>query len=161
LALSDLSGDSDVATRANEGAAGKHPACQLRGPRILNLCELYEHNPVVLALFVNSGACPEVLTDMQRLLGQFPGVRFAAVEVKGHRNALRQLVRSRGLSFPVGYDEDGALAAIYRLASCPQLTFLLPGGTVQSEALLTTPPIATLRARVSGLEAAARARGFR
>jgi hypothetical protein len=61
----------------------------------------------------------------------------------------------------VGFDSDGVLASMYRLASCPQLTFVLPAGIVQSPALLNRPPLATLRARVAELVAAAKARGWK
>jgi hypothetical protein len=156
LALGSLPGDADVATTAHEGAAGNIPACRERGPGILNVCQLYEQGPVVLALFVDDGSCPNVLGDLQRLLGSFPGVRFAAVAIKGGTGGVRKLIRSKDLTFPVGLDRDGALAALYKLATCPQLSFILPGGVVQSKALLTRPSEATLRARVGALAQAAR-----
>jgi hypothetical protein len=161
LALSDLQGEANVATHANDGSAGAKPACSVRGARILNVCQLYEQGPVVLALFVDSGSCPGILEDMQKLAPSFPGVRFAAVAVKGDRGQLRRLVRSRGLTFPVGIDKDGALVVLYKVASCPQVSFAYPGGVVQSKALLLRPPIATLRARIGELVAAARAHGWR
>jgi hypothetical protein len=161
LATGNVNGDANVATRADDGEAGKRPACSVRGGGILNVCQLYEQGPVVLALFVDLGSCPAVLSDMEALAPSFPGVRFAAVAIKGDRGSLRKLIRSRGLvHVPVGIDEDGALAALYRVASCPQLTFAYPGGVVQSRALLTRPPPATLRARVQELVADARARGW-
>jgi AhpC/TSA family len=155
LALGKLPGDADVATTAHEGAAGNIPACRERGSEILNICELYEQGPVVLALFVDSESCPNVLGDMQQLLPGFPGVRFAAVAIKGGTGGVRKLIRSKRLTFPVGLDRDGALAALYKLATCPQLSFILPGGVVQSKALLTRPSQATLRARVAALVRAA------
>jgi hypothetical protein len=161
LATSDLSGDADIAIHADEGEAGKHPACTERGTRILNICELYEHGPVVLALFVNEGACPGILSEMQTLVPEFPGVRFAAVSIKGDRGRLRALVRARGLSFPLGIDNEGTLVGLYKVASCPQVTLAYPGGIVQSRALLAHTSLATLRARVRRLVAASRARGWR
>jgi hypothetical protein len=156
-----LVGNADVATRPNQGSEGNVPACQERGPEILNICELYERGPVVLTLFIYAGSCEAILGDMQAIAPSFPGVRFAAVSIKGNRAALRRLVRKRGLAFPVGLDEEGILARLYKLASCPQVTFVLPNGVVQSEALLSQPSRATLRARVAELVAAARARGWR
>jgi hypothetical protein len=161
LALGSLEGDADVATRADEGEAGRVPACRLRGPRILNICALYEGHPVVLALFVAGGSCARVLGQMQALVAAFPGVRFAAVEIRGDRGQLRRLVRVHGLTFPVGIDRDGALAALYKVASCPQVTLAYPGGEVQSRPLLASPAPGELRARVGQLVAASRARGWR
>jgi hypothetical protein len=161
LVTGNLRGAADVATHPNQGTAGRVPACRERGSQILNICELYEQGPVVLALFVDSGSCPAVLGDLQALVSSFPGVRFAAVSIMGNRGALRRLVRSHGLTMPVGIDNDGALAALYKLASCPQVSFALPGGTVQSGALLRRLPPAQLRARVSELVAASRRRGWR
>ena len=134
------------------------PACQERGREILNICELYERGPVVLALFIYAGSCEAVLAEMQAIAPSFPGVQFAGVAIKGDRRALRSLVRKHGLAFPVGLDEEGILARSYKLASCPQVTFVLPGGAVQSSALLSTPSRGTLRARVAELVAAARSR---
>ena len=160
LATSRLSGVANVATHAHEGLAVL-PACKVRGSDVLNICELWERGPVVLALFVNGGSCPHVLSQMQALAPSFPGVQFAAVAIGGDRAPLRALVRSRGLKLPVGIDEEGVLATLYKVVSCPQLSFAYPGGVVQSRALLLAPSTARLRARVSELVAASRARGWR
>ena len=61
------------------------------------------------------------------------GCAAAAVAVRGDRGDLRATVRSRGWRFPVVQDRDGALANVYGVAVCPQLTFVLPGGRVQRE----------------------------
>jgi hypothetical protein len=161
LALGSLNGDADTATHAFEGAAGRVPACNERGSQILNICELYEGAPVVLALFVDAGSCAAVLGDMQALSGSFAGVRFVAVAIKNGRAQIRRLIRTHRLSLPVGLDKDGALAALYKVATCPQVTFAYPGGEVQSAALLRRPSRATLRRRVAGLVAASRARGWK
>jgi hypothetical protein len=161
LALGTLPGDANVATAAGQGAAGNVPACTVRGPQILNICQQYEQGPVVLALFVAGGSCATVLSEMQSLAPGFPGVRFAAVSIRGDRASIRKLIHRKGLTYPVGFDADGALVALYRLATCPQVTFAYPGGVVQSKALLTTPTPAELRSRVSELLTASRARGWK
>jgi hypothetical protein len=157
LALGNLPGDANIATASDLGAAGKVPACSVRGPQVLNMCQLYEQGPVVLALFVAEESCPDVLADMQALVASFPQVRFAAIAVKGERAPVRRLVAKMHLTFPVGLDPDGALAALYQLATCPQLSFVEKGGVVQSKALLSRPSQATLRARVSDLLRASQA----
>ena len=72
LALGALNGDVNVARHADEGSAGRTPACAVRGPGVLNVCELYRGRPLVLALFVDGGSCPDVLGEMQALAGVFP-----------------------------------------------------------------------------------------
>lgn len=161
LALGNLEGDADTATHANDGGAGRVPACQERGSQILNICQLYEGAPVVLALFVEGGSCPDVLADMQALAPAFPGVRVAGVALKGDRGSVRKLIRSRGLTLPLGIDRDGALAALYKVGTCPQLTFIYPGGEAQGGALLNTPSRSLLRKRIAELVAGARGRGWR
>ena len=83
-------------------------------------------------------------------------MRFTAVALKGERGALRRTIREMHLTYPVAIDEEGVLAALYGVASCPQVSFALPGRTVQSRALLVTPSLAQLRRRVAALVADAR-----
>ncbi len=151
LALGALPGDADIATRPDQGEAGRVPACRERGPQILNVCALYERGPVVLALFVEGGSCPDVLSRMQALAPSFPGVQLAAVAIKGERASVRRLMRRRGITFAVGLDKDGALAALYKVASCPQVTTALPGGVVYGRPLLGGQATAALRARMAAL----------
>ncbi len=135
------------------------PACQVHKASALNVCTLYEHSPLVLALFVDEGSCATVLDEMQTLSAEFPAVHFAAVAIKGDRRKLRRLIRAHRLSIPVGIDHDGALVVLYKDTSCPQLSFVLPGGVMQSNALLRRLPLAALRARVAQLVGAAHAQG--
>ncbi len=155
LALGNLPGDANVATGAGQGERGAVPACSVRGPEVLNICELYETSPVVLALFVDSSSCPEVLSQLQRLVSEYPQVRFAGVAIKGETAGVRKLIHERGLTFPVGLDRDGALAALYSVASCPQVSFIRRGGTAQGRAMLAAPSEAQLRERVAQLAATA------
>jgi hypothetical protein len=146
-ALGGPPGEVDVATHANEGQAGKVPACSERGPAILNVCQLYERGPLVLALFFDVGSCAGTLDDLQQLVPEFPQVSFAAVAVKEDAASVARIVRSKHLTLPVGVDADGRLAGLYGMVSCPQI--------------LTRPPLATLRKRVGQLLAASGARGRR
>ena len=154
-------GEVDIATHADDGLAGMVAACQERGPRILNICQLYERGPVVLALFFQAGSCASVLSEMQQLVSEFPQVGFAAVGVKDDASSTASLVRAKRLTFPVGVDAEGRLGQLYAMVSCPQVTFVYPGGIVQSPSLLNTPSLDTLRARVQQLLDASRARGWR
>ncbi len=153
LATGNLTGDANVST------TGRAPACTVRGPRILNICQLYEHGPVVLALFVDAGGCTDVLDDLQALAPSYPRVQVAAVGLRADRGSVRSLLSSHGISFPVGIDDQGDLAALYKIATCPQVTFIERGGVAQGRALLGRPSRATLRSRMAELEATARRSG--
>jgi hypothetical protein len=102
-----------------------------------------------------------VLDEMQALAPSFAGVRFAGVALKGDRGKLRKLIRTHRLSLPIGIDNDGALAALYKVGTCPQVSFLYPGGEVQGGALINSPSRALLRRRVATLVSGARGRGWR
>jgi AhpC/TSA family len=161
LALSGLDGDVNVARRADQGAAGRRPACSVRGPDVLNICALYERRPVVLAFLATRGArCTRELDRLQRLRARHRGVAFAAVSIRGDRDELRATIRRHRWTFPVGYDRDGALANLYGVAVCPTITYALPGGVVHGTTLGELD-LAGLGARVAALERAARARGWR
>lgn len=152
LAVGPLNGDADVATHAGEGAAGRVAACSLQLRGVLNVCSLARQGPLVLALFVAGGNCPLVIDDLQRLVGAYPGVRFAAVAIRGDRGRLRRLVATHRWSFPVGYDRDGAVANLLKVSSCPQVTFIR-AGVVVAPTLLSRPAPELLRSRVALLAA--------
>lgn len=154
LVDSDLEGDANVARRADQGAAGNTPACDVTDPRALNICTLQEQGPVVLA-FLTSGAekCVRELDAMQEVAGRFPDVRFAAVGIKGDRDDFRKLAREHGWTFPLAQDRDGAVANLYAVAVCPTVVLAYRGGEVMETALgnrVSTPE--RLAAKVRRLE---------
>ena len=138
LAQSDLEGDADM-------------SCDERGEDILNVCELAEGGPVVLAIFAEPIArCVEQVDVLDRLRERFPEVRFAAVATLGDRDDLRERVRERGWSLPVGHDRDGAVANAYAVAVCPQITFARRGGEV-TETVFGSQDEAALAERIGEL----------
>jgi hypothetical protein len=143
LALSDLEGDANVSGRA----------CSVRGPNVLNSCELVERGPVVLAFFAEPvERCDDEIDRVDRLRTRFPDVQFAAVAIRGSRDALRSLVRERGWELPVGHDRDGAVANLYGVAVCPTIALAARGGTVV-RTLLGSQDDAQLSAAVDELDA--------
>jgi AhpC/TSA family len=132
LALGSIEGDVNVARKANQGSAGKRPACSVRGAQILNSCELGERGPFVLAFLATRGAqCTRELDRLARVGARHPDVQVAAVAIRGDRDDLRALVRRHRWRFPVAWDRDGILANLLGVAVCPQLTYALSGGVVQ------------------------------
>jgi hypothetical protein len=156
LALSNLNGDANIATHRGEGSSGQRPACSVRGPRVLNECQLVAGAPSAIAfLATRGGDCTKQLDLIERARARFPQVRFAAVAIRGNRNDLRSDIRRHGWQFPVGYDHDGAVANLYDVAVCPTVTFAYPGGTAlrTTLGLLDAPKLdATLRELVAGSE---------
>ena len=103
--------------------------------------------------------CPGILNDLQALAPAFPGVRFAGVAIKGGHAATAQAGADAAPEHPGRLRCDGALAALYKVASCPQVKLCLPGGVVQSKALLGAPTpggAARARERAGGSGASAR-----
>jgi hypothetical protein len=161
LALGKLDGDVNVARKAGQGSAGDRPACSVRGPGILNSCQLGERGPFVLAFMATRGAqCTRELDALERARTRYPDLQFAAVSIRGNRDDLRTLVRSHGWRFPVAWDHDGILANLFGVAVCPQLTYALPGGVVHDTSVGELGG-SELDARLRSLEQAARAKGWR
>jgi hypothetical protein len=132
LALGDIEGDVNVARKAGEGEAGSRPACSVRGPGILNSCQLAERGPFVLAFLATRGTkCTRQLDVLERARAAHPDVQIAAVAIRGDRGDLRALVRRHGWRFPVAYDHDGILANLLGVAVCPLIVYALPGGIVR------------------------------
>jgi hypothetical protein len=122
LALSNLEGDAQV---------DPDKACAVRGPKVLNSCELADRGPVALAFFATrSKRCERQVDVLERVRRRFPDVGFAAVSVRGERAEVRRLARERRWRLPVGYDHDGAVSNAYAVAICPTITFARRGGKV-------------------------------
>ena len=122
LATSDLEGDANVSERA----------CDVRGPDVLNVCELVERGPVALAFFAEpSERCDDEIDLLDRMRSRYPDVQFAAIAIRGERGDLRRRMRERGWGLPVGHDRDGAVANLYAVAVCPTITFADRGGEIR------------------------------
>ena len=124
--------DANVARRAGQPEAGRRPACEVRGPTILNVCELSERGPLVLGLAASrSTSCLAAGDRLEALARRHRGLRVALVAIGGDLETLRGSVRERGWSFPVGWDRDGILAGVYGVVACPYLTVVRWRGRVQ------------------------------
>jgi peroxiredoxin len=129
-------------------------ACTVRGPDVLNLCDVADDKPLVLAFVVTSaGDCEDQIDTLDRVAPRFPGVAFAAIGVRGDHDELRKLARERGWKVPVGYDHDGAVSIRYGLGGvCPMITFARRDGRVAGTEVGVLDE-AALTERVEALEA--------
>ena len=170
LATSDIVCDSDddpcdanVATSGarNQGEAGSRPACAVRGPTVLNVCELTERGPLLLGLMATRDAgCVESFDTLEALPRRHPGLQVAVVSIRGELGDLRQVVGARRWSVPVGWDRDGVLASLYGVATCPYVVAARWRGRVQTT-LLGSASTANIERAADSVVAASRAAGWR
>lgn len=119
--------DANVATAAGQGAAGARPACEVRGKDVLNVCELREQGPFVLAfVFHPVDRCRDQLPILERVAARHRGVTFRVVAVR----ATAEDARGLRANLPVAYDHDGAVANEYAVVVCPTITYVARGGKV-------------------------------
>jgi hypothetical protein len=127
--------DANVATQPGQGNA-HHRACDVRGPGVLNSCELAERGPVALAFFATDDKrCARQVDVLDRLAPRFPDVSFAAVAIKAKRPQAAAAVRAHRWRLPVGFDHDAAVTNLYAVAVCPLVTFADSGGKVTASTL--------------------------
>ena len=132
LATSKLNGDANIAKSDGSGAAGAKAACKVRGPEIVNSCELNNGKALVIAFFVDGeNECTSQLNSLQKAAKENADVNFAAVAIRGDRTELKRLIAKHGWTFPVAYDRDGAIANEYAVAVCPTLVFAGSDGRVK------------------------------
>jgi hypothetical protein len=121
----------------------KVPPCKFNAPGVMNVCQLKRRHLVLAFMVIGNGTCERQLDTMQKVMPQFPQVNFAAVAIKASRTDLAREVRKHGWTFPVAYDNDGAVSTnLYDIVVCPAVTFAYPGGRVLKTSLgaATTHP---------------------
>jgi hypothetical protein len=111
------------------------PACRVRSPEAIRVCDLFDR-PSVLSFWFDRGDCvaeQDALDSAFRRYGDRVG--FLSIDVRDSRDTVRELISGRGWQVPVGYDRDGAVAALYRIGGCPTFAYVYPGGTLQSASI--------------------------
>ncbi len=141
LALANVKCEGDQECDVNallQTRDGVPKACDVRGPEIVNSCELVEKGPLVLAFLVApSQQCVDQIDVLEKVRPRFPDVQFAAVAIKGDHEQLNDIIREHGWELPVAYDHDGALANAFAVAVCPMITYADQGGVVRATTLGT------------------------
>lgn len=140
LATSDLEGDANVAQDDCESSqlpcpadAVRTPACRVDEPGAIRVCDLFDRPSLISFWFTSDGACVAQQDVVSHVYERYRGrVAFLSLDVRDDPDTVRNLVRDRDWRMPVGYDRDGAVAALYRLGGCPTFAYVFPGGTLQS-----------------------------
>jgi hypothetical protein len=159
-----LEGDANVAQDDCESGAlpcpsGAHrtPACRVREPESIRVCDLFGRPSVISFWFSKGGDCVDQQDVVDRVYARYRGrVGFLSLDIRDDRETVRGLIRERGWRMPVGYDRDGAVAGLYRVGGCPTFAYVYPGGTLES-ASIGNLDAAGLVARVQALLRATRA----
>ena len=124
-------GDVNLAVRDDQGAAGKHPACEVSGAGVVTSCALTAGRPSVIVFFADGQRrCVDQLDVLSEALAAHPSVEGLAVAVRGDRSELKSLVARHGWRFRTVQDRDAIDVGHPPVAVCPQMTFVRPGGRV-------------------------------
>lgn len=109
------------------------PACQIATPGAIRVCDLFDRPLVISFWFGTESDCEVQQNVVSTVAARYRGrVNFLSLDVRDSRGSVRELVRKRRWEMPVGFDRDGAVAALYRVGGCPTFAYAYPGGTLQS-----------------------------
>ena len=112
------------------------PACRITTPGAIRICDLFGRPLVISFWFGTDSGCERQQDVVSTVAARYRGqVNFLSLDVRDSRGSVRELVRERGWGMPVGFDRDGAVAALYRVGGCPTFAYAYPGGTLQGASI--------------------------
>ena len=132
--------------------ARRTPACRVRTPGAIRVCDFFDR-PLVISFWFSKGGDDCILQQdvVSRVRSRYGGrVGFLSLDIRDDRDTVRESIRQRGWKMPVGYDRDGAVAGLYRVGICPTFAYVYPGGTLES-ASIGTLSARGLSERIDGL----------
>jgi len=143
VAAGPLEGDANVAQDDCEtsavpcpGGARRTPACEISLRGAIRVCDLFDRPLVISFWFTKGGGCVAQQDVVNTVYERYrKRVSFLSLDVRDDRDTVRELVREHRWRLPVGYDRDGAVAALYRVGGCPTFAFAYPGGALESAAI--------------------------
>jgi hypothetical protein len=138
-----LEGDANVAQDDCETSgipcpedARRTPACRIDTAEAIRICDFFDRPLVISFWFSKGDECVEQQDLVERVHRRYRGeVGFLSLDIRDDRETLRDLVRQRGWTMPVGYDRDGAVASLYGVGGCPTFAYVYPGGTLQDASI--------------------------
>lgn len=143
-AAGKLEGDANVAQDdCSTGAlpcpasARRTPACRIRTPGAIRVCDLFDR-PLLISFWFSKGGgdCVNQQDVVSRVYPRYRGrVSFLSLDIRDDRDTVRELIRQRRWTMPVGYDRDGAVAGLYHVGGCPTFAYVYPGGTLESASI--------------------------
>jgi hypothetical protein len=140
--------------------ARRTPACRVRESGAIRVCDLFDRPSLISFWFSRGGNCVSQQDAVDAAYARYRGrVRFLSLNIRDDRDTVRELIRERGWRMPVGYDRDGAVAALYRVGGCPTFAYVYPGGTLHTASIgnLSAAQLAARLDRLLGATIAAEA----
>jgi hypothetical protein len=139
VATSNLEGDANIyqddcgsSTLPCSEDPPRVPACRITTPGAIRVCDLFGRPLVISFWFGTESGCERQQDVVSTVAARYRGqVNFLSLDVRDSRGSVRELVRERGWRMPVGFDRDGAVAALYRVGGCPTFAYAYPGGTLE------------------------------
>lgn len=143
IATSGLEGDANVyqddcgsASLPCPESQARVPACQITTAGAIRVCDLFDRPLVISFWFGTEGKCEREQGVVSEVAERYRGqVNFLSIDSLDSRGSVRELIRAHGWKMPVGFDQDGAVAALFQVAACPTFAYAYPGGTLQSSSL--------------------------
>ncbi len=138
-----LEGDANVAQDDCETStipcpegSRRTPACRIDTPEAIRVCDFFDRPLVISYWFSKGDGCVAQQDLVERVFRRYRGqVNFLSLDIRDDRDTLRDLIRQRGWTMPVGYDRDGAVGGLYGVGGCPTFAYVYPGGTLQSASI--------------------------
>ncbi len=132
----------------------REPACRISTPEAIRVCDFFDKPLVISFWFTSEGGCIVQQDVVDRVYRRYRRrVGFLSLDVLDDREPVRELIRSRGWTMPVGFDRDGAVATLYGVGGCPTFAYVYPGGTLEGSSIGDLS-VAQLSDRVEALLAA-------
>ena len=111
-------------------------ACRIATAGAIRVCDLFDRPLVISFWFGTDSGCERQQDVVSEVAARYRGqVNFLSLDVRDSRGSVRELVRERGWEMPVGFDRDGAVAALYRVGGCPTIAYAYPGGTLEGASI--------------------------
>jgi hypothetical protein len=138
-----LEGDANVAQDDCETStipcpedAQRTPACRIDSAEAIRVCDFFGRPLVISFWFSKGDECTEQQDLVERVYRRYrEQVGFLSLDIRDDRDSLRDLIRQRGWTMPVGLDRDGAVASLYGVGGCPTFAYVYPGGTLQDASI--------------------------
>jgi hypothetical protein len=126
-----LDGDPNINQSASDPAPGDTPACAVRVPGAVRICD-YTGKPLVMTFIAPTGECEDFVDRVDALRPRFPRVNFLTVISASSKDRADKLATERGWRDPVVVDRNGAVLTLYRVSFCATVVFAYRGGIVRA-----------------------------